>query len=203
MRSRKVRLRRLYDSTSSSYEALYGLEQLRKLQAILKCLSLNRMKANVVLDAGCGTGLAISHLHDKVSMMVGVDFSKGMLSKAKERFKMFRKVDFVLGDIEFLPFRPRSFDIIISLTVLQNCAHPVNTLRSLIRTLSKKGMLIVSYLKSAQNMLDVETRFGKFILRDIDDKDNVLILNARDLKGMRGYGSKEERYGFTHQIHTE
>ena len=192
---RKAKLRRLYDVTSSFYEALYGFEQLRKFQAISSLGIFRDAKFNVVLDAGCGTGIIINCLRNRGSLTIGVDFSKGMLRKAKERFRNARDVDLILSDIEYLPFRPRAFDLVISLTVLQNCLRPLRTLKSLIRVLTSKGMLVLSYLKKSQNMSFLEVMFRNFMLKNLDPTDNVLILNK--LGGLKRQ-IKARCYGFTH-----
>ncbi|MHC1629133.1 MAG: class I SAM-dependent methyltransferase [Candidatus Nezhaarchaeales archaeon] len=193
----KAKLRRLYDITSSFYEALYGFEQLRKFQAISNLGIFRYARFNVILDAGCGTGVIVNRLRSKGGLTIGVDFSKGMLRKAKEKFRNARDVDLVLSDIEYLPFRPRAFDLVISLTVLQNCLRPLKTLKSLIRALTSKGTLVLSYLKRSRNMLFLEVMFRDLVLKNLDPTDNVLILNKGELGGLKRR-IKAECYGFTH-----
>jgi len=182
---RKIRLRRFYDVTSSFYDALYGFEQLRKFQAISSLGIFRSAKFNVVLDAGCGTGIITNLLRNKGGLIVGLDFSKGMLRKAKEKLRYVRDVDLVLGDVEYLPFRPRTFDLVISLTVLQNCFRPMKALKSFLRVLIRDGLLILSYLKRSRNMFSLEAIFKELLLKNLDPTDDVLILSKGRLRNLK------------------
>jgi len=124
----KAMLRRMYDVTSSFYDALYEGEQIRKFGVAYRLAPLPLKE--VVLDAGCGTGLITERLRGGGRFVVGVDFSKGMLRRAKGRLGS-RDTDLVLGDVERLPFRPRSFGLVLCLTVLQNC-EPLKAISSLL-----------------------------------------------------------------------
>ncbi|MDH5815861.1 MAG: class I SAM-dependent methyltransferase [Candidatus Nezhaarchaeota archaeon] len=178
VRSRKARLRRLYDLTSEFYEELYGGEQEKKFASIISLDPLKFSKFNVVLDAGCGTGLITKKLLGRGDFIVGVDFSKGMLQKAKEKLGKAAEVDFVLGDVEYLPFRSKSFDLVLSITVLQNCC-PSRALKSLLRVLSKRGVLVLSSLKRSREVEKLEARLRDHVLKGLDPIDNIVILGGQ------------------------
>ncbi|MEM0240154.1 MAG: class I SAM-dependent methyltransferase [Candidatus Nezhaarchaeales archaeon] len=178
VRSRKARLRRLYDLTSEFYEELYGDEQEKKFASIISLDPLKFSKFNVVLDAGCGTGLITKKLLGRGDFIVGVDFSKGMLQKAKEKLGKAAEVDFVLGDVEYLPFRSKSFDLVLSITVLQNCC-PSRALKSLLRVLSKRGVLVLSYLKRSREVEKLEAKLRDHVLKGLDPIDNIVILGGQ------------------------
>ena len=169
----------LYDVVSRFYDKLYGEEQLRKFRAASRLSGLFRpgcRRPNVVLDAGCGVGLITELLCSCCGYVVGLDFSRGMIRRAVERLKRFRNVDLILGDVEALPFRPRSFDLVLSLTVLQNCLSPLRALKGLLRCLARRGVAIVSYFKRARNVSRVEKTYGGLVVRDVDPSDNLLVL---------------------------
>jgi predicted TPR repeat methyltransferase len=70
----------------------------------------------VVLDAGCGTGLCGPLLRSSARQLVGVDLSKGMLAKAKER-----NVYDELHETELVAFmcaHPADYDVVISVDTL-------------------------------------------------------------------------------------
>ena len=79
----------VYDKTRSAV----GLE------IILKLLSKNITPLNrqVVLDAGCGTGLYTAALKDRVSLVESVDLNAGMLGIAESRMQP----DIALGRVKF------------------------------------------------------------------------------------------------------
>jgi len=183
--SKKARLRQMYDVTSAFYDALYEGEQIRKFEVASRLAPLS-LKGEV-LDAGCGTGLITRRLRGRRRFLVGVDFSKGMLRRARERLGS-RDADLVLGDVERLPFRPRSFDLILCLTVLQNC-DPLKAVSSLLRALKSKGLLVLSYMKRSRSATSIEATFGDLVVKDADPTDDFLVLNKEvtyRLKWRRG-----------------
>lgn len=200
MKTKKVKLRRLYDITSKFYDELYGYEQIRKFRSIFSLELLRSSKFKTMLDAGCGTGLVVERLRSKGAFVVGIDFSKGMLRKAKKRINKAVEVDLVLGDVERLPFRSKAFDLVVSLTVVQNC-NPLRALKSLLRVVLSDGILVLSYPKRSKEMKVLEARLHDYILRDLDPIDNVVILNGRQRENLKRsvkmrvklYGIKDQR----------
>lgn len=178
MRLNKARLRHLYDITSKFYDELYGHEQIKKFTSVFSLAILKGSKFKVVLDAGCGTGLIAEKLRSKGAFVVGVDFSKGMLKRAKEKLSEAVEVDFVIGDVEYLPFRPKAFDLIVSLTVIQNC-NPLRAFRSFLRVLSNNGVLVLSYPKRSKEVKVLEAKLQNYILKDLDPIDNIAILGRK------------------------
>jgi predicted TPR repeat methyltransferase len=65
-----------------------------------------------ILDAGCGTGLCGMLLRSSARSLVGVDLSRAMLEKAKER-EIYDEL--VKGELcAFMRSRPVSFDVVVS-----------------------------------------------------------------------------------------
>jgi len=75
----------------------------KKLRVFLK-----KLKGRT-LDAGCGDGRFIAYAD------VGVDFSKGMLKRAKNRYK---DRDFVRASVMYLPFKDNAFSVVFTIDVL-------------------------------------------------------------------------------------
>lgn len=196
---KKAKLRQVYDVTSAFYDDLYGSEQIRKYEAISRLKAPSSFANGAMLDAGCGTGLVTERLRDKGRFIVGADFSRGMLRKAKKRL-VAHDVDFVLGDVESLPFRPKSFDLILCLTVLQNC-DPLKAINSLLRVLKDEGVLILSYFKRSRSATLIEAAFGDQVIRDLDPTDNVLILKRKEASTFKGRAREvaTRLYGLSHQ----
>jgi 2-polyprenyl-3-methyl-5-hydroxy-6-metoxy-1,4-benzoquinol methylase len=69
-----------------------------------------------VLDCGCGEGMSMSYIHNDF-YTVGCDFFLPLLKKAR-RTGLYYEV--VLSDVRALPFRPKSFEIVICLDVLEH-----------------------------------------------------------------------------------
>ena len=70
-----------------------------------------------ILDVGCGSGLSGECLTEQDHTWVGVDISGSMLDVAKDREV---EGDLILGDMgQGMPFRPGTFDGVISISALQ------------------------------------------------------------------------------------
>ena len=72
-----------------------------------------------VLELGCGLG-TFSHIPlDLGASLVALDISHNSLKVFVERFSRFgEKANTIVGDIETLPFAPKSFDVVIAAGVL-------------------------------------------------------------------------------------
>ncbi len=97
-----------------------------------------------ILDLCCGTGSNFIHIGSKLKngFLIGIDFSMGMLKKAKEKYP---KSYLINGDIEFLPFKEETFDIITyTYAFYELKAEKVeNTLLEIKRILKKNGKLLI------------------------------------------------------------
>jgi SAM-dependent methyltransferase len=69
-----------------------------------------------VLDCGCGEGMSMQYIRNNF-YTVGCDFFLPLLKKAR-RTGLYHEV--VLSDVRALPFRPKSFEIVICLDVLEH-----------------------------------------------------------------------------------
>jgi ubiquinone/menaquinone biosynthesis C-methylase UbiE len=110
---------------------------LRKLEKVMRIKT-----EDVALDVGCGSGDLVFSLAIRAGFVIGLDISKNSLYAAKSFYKNLAKVDFVLGDAEFLAFRGKFFDKVFAFEVLEHLPSPLNTLREVWRLLKKEGMLI-------------------------------------------------------------
>ncbi|MDI9644496.1 MAG: class I SAM-dependent methyltransferase [Candidatus Verstraetearchaeota archaeon] len=135
-----------YDASSATYDSLYKEEQEVKFGFLL-----NRVRPGggeeVVLDAGCGTGLLLEALSRRWGCtLVGLDSSEGMLREAKRKGTA---ANLVLGDIEKMPFKDGSFDIAFSVSVIQLADDPEEAIGEIRRVLKKGGRVGISYLRRA------------------------------------------------------
>jgi ubiquinone/menaquinone biosynthesis C-methylase UbiE len=136
-----------YDTTARIYEKQYREEQLLKISFTLK--RVIPKVSDMVLDVGCGTGMLFEHLHD-YKLLVGVDPSVKMLEKAKKKARKRSNIELVLGDIEALPFRGDSSDVVFCISVLQLMNDPRNGLEEILRVLKKKGSFVVTLIRKAK-----------------------------------------------------
>ena len=141
---RKLEASRYYDSIASSYTELYGVEQARKHALALSLAGVD--EDDVVLDVGCGDGALLERVADRCSLAVGLDASREMLRRARERRS---NASLVLADAEALPFRDCCFTVAFMITVLHNLSSPGVGLREAWRVLKPRGRCFATWLKKA------------------------------------------------------
>jgi len=133
-----------YNLSASVYDQLYGEEQEAKYAEGLRMIP--PVNGLTVLDAGCGSGLLLEKLSRLTSLAVGVDFSERMIKIAQSKIKL-ENVEFVIGDIENMPFKNDTFNTVFMFTVLNNTPKPLQALSEAWRILKEGGYLVVSFLK--------------------------------------------------------
>ncbi|MEW6328843.1 MAG: class I SAM-dependent methyltransferase [Candidatus Micrarchaeota archaeon] len=83
---------------------------------------LSRAKPRVVLDAGCGEGHFIKWAAKKLpgAKFIGVDFSKGMCTRARENTANLKNVKIINADITRMPINSGSVDFVVSFDVYEH-----------------------------------------------------------------------------------
>jgi SAM-dependent methyltransferase len=82
----KRKIMQSYDVTAEMYDERYSEEQARKYDKALENVIVT---SKSVLDVGCGSGLFFCQVADKADIVVGVDLSRKLLTKAKKHSKAF------------------------------------------------------------------------------------------------------------------
>ena len=91
-----------------------------------------------VLDAGCGSGLALEIATRRGASVTGLDASAGLLGIARERVPT---ADLREGDLESMPFADHTFDAVSAFNSVQFAADPVRA-ASEIRRVAKPGAAV-------------------------------------------------------------
>lgn len=115
-----------------------------------------------ILDAGCGTGLCGQYLkkHSKLWSLHGIDISKEMLRKAKER-KLYNKL-FEEDLLHFLHNNKTKYDLIVSADVLTYFGDLKDIFLGFNKSLAKKGMIIFSVTRTDQDENYILHPSGRF-----------------------------------------
>lgn len=162
------------------YDERYGEEQEAKYKTAL----VGVKPRGLVLDVGCGTGLFSNHVASEAEKVVGVDFSKELLLKAKERAETLENVDLVQADADHLPFRNDLFDVVFAFTMLQNMPKPLETLRETHRIARKGAVVMVTGLKKAVSLKALKELLvvARFRAVSVKDEPNLKCYVASSLK---------------------
>ena len=151
-----------YDSIAKGYTELHKDEQLKKIQLIKDNLELD--KNDLLLDVGCGPYFA-----DFECKVVGIDPSIELLKQAK--------VSVCQAVAENLPFKDNSFDVIVSITALQNFEDLDKALDE-IKRVGKERFVITFLQKAAKKdlFLDKINEYFKIYKVIMEEKDIILFL---------------------------
>jgi malonyl-CoA O-methyltransferase len=112
-----------------------------------------------VLDVGCGTGRHAIRLARAGAIAHGVDFSPGMLERARAKPGADR-ITFQTHDLSTpLPFGDAAFDRVVSGLVLEHIADLPAFFREMRRVCRPTGFAVVSAMHPAMMLKGVQARF--------------------------------------------
>ena len=112
-----------------------------------------------VLDLGCGTGRHSHWLSEAGAAVTAVDFSHGMLAKARQKPGA-EKIAFLNHDLHFpLPFKDRDFDKVVSSLVLEHIRDLDYFMNQISRILKSGGQAVVSAMHPAMFLRGTHARF--------------------------------------------
>lgn len=183
-----------YNLSYSFYDKRYKVIQFQKFQAISKGFELSE---KIILDAGCGTGLLFEYLlnhfqHRKEFFYayIGVDISWNMLIKFKSKLEKINKskkpkINLLLADLEYQPFREDSFNTIFSVTSLQNLPNIISGIKESFRVAKLMAEIKFSILKKKLD-LNIISSFLKKKLKKLgvikDEKIEDIIIQGNLFK---------------------
>jgi len=107
------------------------------------------------LEVGCGRGSISAYFSDNGYNCNLLDISKDAIDVAKLIFKKNKlKANFVVGDANHLPYKDNSFDVVVSIGLLEHFKYPEMAIKEQIRVLSKGGLflgyIVPKYIKNIQ-----------------------------------------------------
>ncbi len=115
-------------------------------------------KGSDVLDIGCGFGRHMRILAKFCKEVVGVDYSKTMVEKAKENLAKFSNIEVYLENAQEMHFEDESFDYVICMSntfgIFLN--KELEILREMKRVLKQDGKIIISVY--SENALDIRIK---------------------------------------------
>ncbi|MFH1849367.1 MAG: class I SAM-dependent methyltransferase [archaeon] len=156
-----------YDNISSGYNRLYGEEQERKyiiLKGLLKTAGLD-----ILLDVGCGTGLARRHFKCNY---IGIDPALKLLGQSEAK-------GLICATAECIPLKDRSCDVVISVTSMHNFGDIEAGFREMLRVgKSRFGFAILSKSREKDRIIKLIEK-GLFDLTRVDCGPDIVISAGR------------------------
>ncbi|MDO8529318.1 MAG: class I SAM-dependent methyltransferase [bacterium] len=117
------------------------------------------------VEIGCGRGTMALYLNRYLGVEVtATDISKEAIELAKENFLMHKGVgDFVEADAANLPFEDKSFDMTVSIGLLEHLPDYSNLLKEQYRVL-KDGGIMISVNIPKKRSIQIMNHFYRFVL---------------------------------------
>lgn len=95
-----------------------------------------------VLEVACGAGLGLGYLAKKAKRVVGGDYTENLVKVAKDYYG--ERLPVLRLDAQFLPFRPKSFDVVILYEAIYYLAKPEDFFNEARRILREDGVLLIA-----------------------------------------------------------
>ena len=140
----------LFDEWPEAYDKWFTTpigSLVKKYEAELILDLLKPKKGEIILDAGCGTGIFTTDILSSGSQVIGLDISLPMLIQAKKKLKEY-PFWIILADMLNLPFPGSSFDKVVSVTALEFVEDAKGAIGELFRITKRGGCIVVATLNS-------------------------------------------------------
>jgi ubiquinone/menaquinone biosynthesis C-methylase UbiE len=143
---------RLFDDWPEWFETPIGA-LVKKYENELLLDLLQPRPEELILDAGCGTGVFTYNILGFGPRITGLEISYPMLKRAtlKSKGYPFRAV---AGDMKYLPFVDQCFDKVVSMTALEFIEDGKEAVKDLFRVTKKGGVVVVTTLNSLSPWAD-------------------------------------------------
>ncbi len=160
-----------YDQISEGYEELHREEQEKKLQIVKDNIEVN--PDDKLLDVGCGTGIT----SDFPCKVTGLDPAKKLLEKCK------LDIELIQAEAEDMPFDDDSFDVVVSITAIQNFHDIEKGLHEIARV--GKGRFVLSFLKKSGKKDDINKLIKEiFDVTKVIEEDKDIIYFCKKKKNL-------------------
>ena len=146
-------LERVYSAYSRVYDRIFGkvFQDSREVLAA----SLDTRPGQRVLEVGVGTGLLLP-LYPADCRITGIDFSEGMLAKARERVERLDLPNVTLEhmDAADMSFHDDSFDIVVAAYVVTAVPDHRAVMREIVRVVRPGGrILLVNHFVNGSGLI--------------------------------------------------
>ena len=145
-----------YDAWAASYDSVEN--PTRDLAAADLRRQPFRLQGAAVLELGSGTGLNSEWLVEGGAQLTGLEFSEGMLARARERLPGARLLQ---HDITRpFPLPDAAFDLVVETLVLEHIAELAPVFRETARVLKPGGIFFLSEYHPYRQLAGKQARFA-------------------------------------------
>lgn len=161
-----------FDTIAAHYDRMnrlmtFGLDRLWRRHAV------REMAGGEVLDVACGTGDMVVELLKRGCTVTGIDLSEEMLAIAKQKTP---QAEYMLADVEHLPFGDESFDAVTCAFGVRNFVHLERGLDEMLRVLKPGGRMVILELATPDSAI-VRPLYNLYTRRIIPWLGNLIVGN--------------------------
>lgn len=144
----------LFDRWSNTYDAATLQRSTYKPVHDALLRRIDGLQPGAVLDLGCGTGQLTRRLHQRFpeAVVVGVDYSSGMLASAAGRLGS--DATLVRGDAQMLPLKADSIDLVTCTESFHWYPDQQAAARGLARVIAPGGRLLLASIATITGPAD-------------------------------------------------
>ncbi len=153
----KMSISKAYNAWANQYDS--NQNKTRDLDKIATKNTLSNYTFNRVLELGCGTGKNTTWLVGTATEIIGIDFSKEMLEKAKTKITD-KKVRFIQGDLkEKWQVSDNYFNLITCSLTLEHIQDLETIFKQAVQKLKKEGLFFICELHPFKQYTGSKARF--------------------------------------------
>ena len=163
-----------YDTIARGYEELHREEQEKKITLVKKYLTVK--ENDFLLDVGCGTGITSNF----PCTVVGLDPSKELLKRFSA--PLAKSVKTICAPAEKMPLENESFDVVVSITALQNFDDAEQGLKEMRRVGKKEAQYAISFLKKSAKKEKLRWLIKKYFVKEkevAEEKDCIFFCRKK------------------------
>ena len=156
-----------YDAIATGYEELHMEEQLKKISIIKK--KFHPKKTDKLLDVGSGTGVTTEPWECE---RYGIDPAPKLLARARNKENIVYKE----ATAENIPFDDNFFDVIVSITAIQNFYDVDKALSEMKRVVKPGSEVIITTLKRNSRFEEIFSKVSaNFLIKNTIEEDKDII----------------------------
>lgn len=180
IKNRYNRVSKIYDLIESPMENMAMGKWREKL--------IERIEGETILEVGVGTGKNLIYYPDTLDI-IGIDFSKNMLEKAREKIKNKENIKLIEMDAQNMEFPDNTFDTVLTSCVFCSVPDPIKGLEEIRRVCKDNGKIIMlEHMRSENEVVGKFMDIVNFIPLNIWGAN----INRETIDNLKIAGFKEE-----------
>ena len=172
--------REFFDRHAEGWDEQHNPDVASQIEELVKRFDLKEGKR--VLDVGCGTGILLPYLSEKVKekgLVLALDFSWNMIFKAKKS-KQKSHLHFINAEVEALPLKDHTIDYVTCLDTFAHVNDKKKAVCEICRTLKKGGKLFIAHTLGKKELAEYHRAAGAEVEHDTLPEDDKMREMMRD-----------------------